>query len=175
MQSIAGVAASVYAAIAFLFAVEVLTVHAAETAPPDGVVIVHSNQRPVPATAIIDDTLRRVVAENLGRPVEFYSEFLDSERFSTPEYAEAAAALLRRKYIDRNIKIFVAIVPQALQFVRDHREQILPGIPVVYISLPMDALPKEGLPPDFVGTTIDLDPTATLALALRLQPRKSRA
>ena len=46
----------------------------------EGVLIVHSNQRPLPAGVLIDDTLRKAVAAGVGRPVELYSEFLDSER-----------------------------------------------------------------------------------------------
>ncbi len=56
----------------------------------------------------------------------------------------------------------------------EHRDRALPGVPIVHLSMPGDLLPKRGLPPDVVGTTIDLDPTATFELALRLQPDARR-
>src|SRR5205085_11621159 len=57
-----------------------------ETVVQEGVLILHSNQRPLPAGIIIDDTLRRVASAELGRRVEFYSEFLDAERFPSADY-----------------------------------------------------------------------------------------
>ncbi len=72
---------------------------------PDGVLIVHSNQRPLPAGVILDDTLRKVVTGGVGRPVELYSEFLDTERFTTAGYAKLLTEVLRRKYNERNIRV----------------------------------------------------------------------
>jgi signal transduction histidine kinase len=147
---------------------------AADTEIPPGVLIVHSNQRPLPAGIVIDDALRKLVPATLGRPVEVFSEFLDAERFVAAGYVEAQAAFLNRKYTGRNVRVIVAVVPQAFQFVLEHRDRILPGVPVVHLSMPPDLLPAQGLPPDVVGATIDLDPTATLQLALRLQPKARR-
>jgi hypothetical protein len=147
---------------------------AEEAAIPEGVLILHSNQRPLPAGTIIDDTLRKVVSSELGRPVELYSEFLDTERFVPAGYVGALDEFLRRKYIERNIRVIVAVVPQALQFLLEQRSRIMPGVPVVHVSMPKDLLPRKGLPPDIVGATIDLDPTATFELALRLQPDARR-
>src|SRR4030095_15284980 len=66
---------------------------AAET--PEGVLVIHSNQRVTPAAIIIEDTLRKVVPEALQRPVELYSEYLDVEWDSAEGYAAATAAYLR--------------------------------------------------------------------------------
>lgn len=147
---------------------------AAETAMPDAVLIVYGNQRPVPANIIIDDTLRKVVSGEPGRPVEIFSEFLDVERFATPAYVEAQAEFLHRKYGERNIRVIVAVAPPALQFMLDHRDRILPGAPVVHLGVPRDQQPNRGLPPEFVGATVDHDPMATFELALRLQPAAKR-
>ena len=54
------------------------------------------------------------------------------------------------------------------------RDQMLPGVPVVHIAMPQDQLERLTLPPDVVGRTIDLDPTETLELALRLHPNAKR-
>ena len=135
--------------------------------------IVHSNQRPLPAGVLIDDTLRKAVAAGVGRPVELYSEFLDSERAISDDYDKLHAEFLNRKYSGLNIRVIIAVVPQAFEFVRKHRKRLLPAVPVVHLSMPHELLPAR-LPPEFVGATIDLDPTPTIELALRLQPAARR-
>ncbi len=162
-----------FAAIALLATLLVFAAHAAESTTPGGVLIIHSNQRPLPAGVIIEETLRRVVDETSGHPVEFYSEFLDVERFSTEMYT-AEAEFLGRKYDNRNIRVIVAAGPQALQFVAEFHNRMLAGVPVVHVAVPRDQLGRMTLPADFVGKTVDLDPTATLELALRLQPNTKR-
>jgi signal transduction histidine kinase/ABC-type uncharacterized transport system substrate-binding protein len=162
------------AAIALAATLLVFPAHAAETTLPDGVLILHSNQRPTPAAVIIEDTLRKVMHDTLGRPVEVYSEFLDDERFATMTYAGAAAEFLGRKYAERNVRVIVAAAPQALKFVTDFRNRMPAGAPVVHIGVARDQLERMRLPPNIVGNTVDLDPTATLELALRLQPDAER-
>jgi signal transduction histidine kinase len=164
----------VSAAIALSATVLVLAAHAAETTTPEGVLIIHSNQRPTPAAIVVEDTLRKVVPDALGRPVELFSEYLDVERSSVDAYAVAEAELLRRKYSQRNIRIIVATAPQALQFATEFRDRMLAGVPVVHIAVPRDQLERMAVPPNVVGETVDLDPTATLELALRLQPNAKR-
>ena len=51
----------------------VVAVHAYAAALPEGVLVIHSNQRPTPAAIIIEDTLRKAVPDGLKRPVELYS------------------------------------------------------------------------------------------------------
>ena len=80
------------------------------------------------------------------------------------------AEFLARKYNKRNIRVIVASGPQALQFAAEFHNQMFMGVPVVHIAVPRDQLEQMALPADIVGKTVDLDPTATLELALRLQP-----
>jgi signal transduction histidine kinase len=158
------------AALVVSAALLVFATDAAETASPEGVLIIHSNQRPTPAAIVIEDTLRKVVPDTLGRPVELFSEYLDVERSSVTEYAGAEAEFLQRKYSGRNTRVIVASAPQALQFVTEFRDRMLAGVPIVHIAVPRDQLERMALPADMVGKTVDLDPTATLELARRLQP-----
>src|SRR5215203_2814175 len=84
---------------------------ATEHAP--GVLILHSNQRPTPAAVIIEETLRKVVPDQFGRPVQLFAEYLDAERSTTEDYAQAQAEFLRQKYQFRNVSVIVASAPQA--------------------------------------------------------------
>ena len=156
-------------AVLFAFAVR-----ADAATPPEGVLVIHSNQRPTPAAILIEDTLRKVVPDALQRPVEIYSEYLDIERFSADAYAGPGEAFLRQKYGDRNIRVIVAAAPQAVQFATRFRDEMLRGVPIVHIAMPRDQLERVSLPPDVIGRTIDLDPLPTLQLAFRLHPDARR-
>ena len=147
---------------------------AAGAPPTDGVLIIHSNQRVTPAAVVIEDTLRKVVPEALQRPVDIYSEYLDVEWAVREAFAEAQAEFLQKKYDNRNVRVIVASAPQAVQFVSRTRDRLLPGVPVVHIALPKDQVEGMSLPADVVGKTVDLDPMATLELALHLQPGAKR-
>jgi PAS domain S-box-containing protein len=170
----ATVAAASAPALTIALAVAVLILATAASAASEGVLVIHSNQRATPAAIVIENTLGRVVPEQLGRPVELYSEYLDIEWASTETYAAAQAEFLRQKYAGRNIRVIVAAAPAALGFAIRHRDSMLPGVPVVHIAVAKDSLDQASLPPGVVGKTIDLDPTQTLELALRLQPGAKR-
>jgi signal transduction histidine kinase len=148
--------------------------HARAAATDPGVLIIHSNQRAQPATVIIGNILGNVVTDALQRPVNFFEEYLDIEWASTEAYAAAQAEFLRQKYSGRNIRVIVADAPPALRFTLKFRDRMLPDVPVVHVSIPIDQLEGIPLPADFVGKPIDLDPTETLRFALRLQPRAER-
>jgi hypothetical protein len=154
--------------------VALLVLATAAAAATEGVLVIHSNQRATPAAIVIENTLGKVVPEALQRPVELYSEYLDIEWASTETYAAAQADFLRQKYAGRNIRVIVAAAPAALNFALRHRDVVLPGVPVVHLAVAKDTLEQISLPPDVVGKTIDLDPTQTLELALRLQPGARR-
>jgi signal transduction histidine kinase len=160
-------------ALALSLALLVFGARAAETQPP-GVLILHSNQRPLPAGIVIEDTLRAVLPDALKRPVAIFSEYLDDEWSSLNAYGAAEAEFLRNKYGRRNIRVVVASAPLALRFATEFRDRMFPGVPIVHIAVPRDTLERMRLPTDIIGRPIDLDQTATLQLALRLHPGATR-
>ena len=146
-------------------------------APPEDVprvLILHSNQRPVPAQIVIEDTLRADVPQAFGHPVELYSEFLDSEWTDLQTYGASQAAFLRQKYAPRHIRVIVVDAIAALQFMSQYRDLAFPGVPVVHLAVASDRIELTKLPPDFVGHPEDNDPLPTLQLALRLHPGTTR-
>ena len=115
------------AAIALSSALFVADGTAAGEPPREGVLIVHSNQRPTPAQVIVDDTLRAVVSQQLKRPVNLFSEYLDVEWTSPQTYDLAQAGFFREKYGPRNIKVVVANALSALHFARSFATECYPA------------------------------------------------
>lgn len=141
---------------------------------PPGVLILHSNQRPVPAQVIIEDTLRADVPQAYGHPVALYSEFLDSEWTDLAAYGASQATFLHQKYASRGIRVIVVDAIDALKFMSHYRDAAFPGVPVVHLAVASDRTELTTLPADFVGHAENNDPLPTLQLALRLHPDANR-
>ena len=103
----------------------------------------------------------------------FPSIWTTKERLSRAHGA-IQAEFLRAKYRERNIRVIVADALPALQFARDFRDRILPGVPVVHVAVASDRLEGAALPGDILGNFEDNDPTPTLKLAMRLHPNTQR-
>jgi len=170
----AGSGRSAARAIALAAGLLLAAAHGVQAAMPDGVLVVHSNQRPTVAALIIDDGLRKALSDRFEHPAALYAEYLDAESPSIGSFGAAAADFLRGKYGGRNIRVIVASAPQALQFVLEHRDRLLPGVPIVHVAIPRERLAQMKVPADVVGRPIDLDPAPTLALAARLHPDARR-
>jgi C4-dicarboxylate-specific signal transduction histidine kinase/ABC-type uncharacterized transport system substrate-binding protein len=138
------------------------------------VLILHSNQRPVPAQVIIEDTLRTVLPQAYGSAVELYSEYLDSEWTDLRLYGASQADFLRQKYEQRGIDVIIVDAVAALQFMSQYRDRAFPGVPVVHLAVASDRRELALLPAGFVGHPEDNDPTPTLQLALHLHPDANR-
>jgi signal transduction histidine kinase len=119
---------------------------------------------------VVDETLRREVPNDFGKPVAVYSEYLDADQPTAHRYDQVNAEFLQRKYFDRNVKVVVVVSPRTLQFILRYRDQIFPNVPVVHALISQDAIREFDLPPDVIGAASNIDDDATLALALRLHP-----
>jgi len=140
----------------------------------EGVLIVHSNQRITPAGVVIENTIRSAVPSALARPVEIFSEYLDTEWASTEALAGLQAEYVRQKYLARDIRVIVVSGPQALRFTARHRDAMLPGVPVVHVAVPKDELEGANYASDIVGRPLDIDPAPTLELARHVHPDATR-
>ena len=165
---------SISAAVALAAALLVCAAQAAENSPAEGVLILHSNQRPTPGQVIIDDTLRAVVPREHKGPVLLFSEYLDDEWTSLQSYGLAQAEYLRGKYAQRNIRVIVADALPALRFVTQFQDRLFPGVPIVHLAVAVDRVDRSTLAAGVVGVLEDHDPTPTLQLALRLHPDARR-
>ena len=112
--------------------------------------------------------LRSTMRSSAGRPVEFYQEYLDLDRFPTfgPRLVDYFAAKYRQEHVDA----IVTVGSTALRFSTEGLRGVLPGIPIVF-ALTNDSqlampLPSEGI----TGRFTPYPYVPTLDLAQRLQP-----
>ena len=164
-----------------LVATTVLVAAAAARAPsqdvqrPLRVLLLYQQQAESPPMVEFAQRLRLTVLHGLGRPVEFYQESLDLDRFDGPRLSSPLASYFENKYRGFGIEVVVPIGGRALQFAMDQLADVLPSVPIVFA---LNAAPQTNpatLPPNVTGR---LGPASrflpTLSMARALQPDAER-
>ena len=82
-----------------------------------------------------DATLRKALLSRSDVPVDYFAEYLESDRFPAEEATLAFRDYIAGKYRGRRIDVVVAIGDIALQFVLKHRGRLFPNAPIVYLGV----------------------------------------
>src|SRR5262249_23146415 len=61
-----------------------------------------------------------------------------------------------------------------LDFALEHRDELFPGVPIIFVAVDQREVKARRLPPDVIGVPIQMDLRGTLDLALRLHPDTRR-
>jgi signal transduction histidine kinase len=122
-------------------------------------------RREAPASVVLDNVIQTVLSQELGGPLDYYSEHLDVGRFPDPEYKDAIGGFLKRKYAGHQFDLIVAPTNSAVDFLRSHREDLFPGVPVVFSTGP-GSTPL----PHATGLTHTVEMAASIEMARQLQP-----
>ncbi len=99
-----------------------------------------------------------------------YIEYMDTKRFFGPGALERFPEIYRRKFTAHHFDVIVATDNNAFDFLRSYRDELFPGIPVVFCGVNYF---KEGDLQGhrlFTGVSEEADVKDTLDLALRLHP-----
>lgn len=100
--------------------------------------------------------LRSAVNSNTRPNTTLYAENLDLSRFNSAAYEESLRRYLREKYRDRPIGVVVAVGTATLELVLRWREELWPGVPVVFAMVDEIDFARLKLPPDVTGGIVRL-------------------
>ena len=89
---------------------------ASESASSKAVLALYSLDRDSPLDLIFDQSFQKALSSDASAPIEYYSEFMDSFRFSGDSYSQLLLDYLRQKYAERNIDVVVVNGVPALHF-----------------------------------------------------------
>lgn len=156
------------ALVATLLVPTLCTDVSAQDRSPRTVLVVHWGPEEFPATPAVNTALGEALTSDSELPIDFFTEYLESDRFPPDEATAALADYIRRKYRGRRIDLVIAIADPALRFVLDYREELFPGAPIVYSGV---AIPDGVSRSDGGGLTAVMRGIAyaeTLRLALEL-------
>lgn len=143
---------------------------AAEPPPARRVLILTGAEVMLPANAVEDAAIRRVVSEGGAGPLEFYSEGLDAYRFQSEDYEPQFLTFLQQKYGKKEPALVFALTDMALQFLMRHREELWPDASVIFLNVDPKLFDGRSIPPWATGIFDEEDFTGTVNLARRLQP-----
>jgi PAS domain S-box-containing protein len=143
---------------------------AAQTPAARNVLAIHWSSEDFPAGAQVDAAIRDVLLGRPDLPVDYYAEYLESDRFPEEEVSLALRDYIRVKYRDRPIHVVLAISAVALEFALRHRAELFPDAPVVFsLGAEVDpAIRRVGA--GVTGVVSSSRSPDTLELAMRLHP-----
>lgn len=118
------------------------------------------------------DSFEEALRARVPQHLTFHASYIDYERMGDASYTDSLAETFYRAY--KNVKLDVAVVSSfdALQFVTQYRDKILPGVPIVFYGLSAEELElvEPRLQAGTTGRTADVGLRETIDLALRLHP-----
>ena len=141
---------------------------------PRSILIVSPSDARGPFYYRIFDALRAAVNRAPGPPVTLYLEYLDLNRFGGQDYEASLAGHLRVKYREKPVGVLVAVGPAALTHVLHWRDDLWPGVPVVFVMVDeITAAPFKGVP-GITGEVIGLRYSDMLTAARAMVPGLER-
>jgi signal transduction histidine kinase len=124
-----------------------------------------------PGTPALDAVIQDALRSQSDR-IDYFAEYLESDRFPNEDATLALRDYIRRKYQGRRIDVVIAITDVALQFVLRYRADLFPDSPVVASTVtPPDATVRAS---GMTGITYGGGFRETLRLALKLHPSIKR-
>lgn len=140
---------------------------AADAPPPKNVLVLYSfSKREVFNSQLLESTVRA----HVSGPVNFYIEYLESQRFGSSAYENSISNTLQQTYARQKFDLVIVAVSPALRFALKFRDRIFPGVPIVFMMIVPERLPGRELRPGVTGVTVRGDVRGTLDLTLRLNP-----
>jgi PAS domain S-box-containing protein len=119
------------------------------------------------------DLLKASLRARVPDPIDFYVESFEHELLDDESYQESMAATLRHVLQKRKLDLVMVGAYPALQFALQHRDELFPGVPIVFFAVESRRLAGQKLWPGVTGVTSHIDFGGTIDLAFKLQPSTS--
>jgi ABC-type uncharacterized transport system substrate-binding protein len=114
--------------------------------------------------------LRAAVSADTRSHTTLYAENLDLSRFNGPAYEESLRRHLKEKYRDRPVGVVVAVGTAALELMLRWREELWPGVPVVFELVDEMDFARLKLPLDVTGSIVRLPLADSIKAARAVVP-----
>jgi len=138
------------------------------------VVLLYDERIDLPGLASLNAGFTRALTAGSAEHVEIYREEMDLSRFDSPAYRDLLRNELRTKYAAKKIDVVVAVMAPAFEFFLSYRDEIFPGIPIVFCPLDRTQLGGRSLPVDVTGVLVKREFAPTVDLVAHLHPDTER-
>ena len=86
-----------------------------------------------PANVRFDRSFQAALQSAPAGSIEYYPEYLESDRFPGEKQEKALHNYLRQKYADRDINVVVAAGGPALEFLLKNRGDLFSRTPIIFV------------------------------------------
>jgi PAS domain S-box-containing protein len=138
------------------------------------VVVYPSEYDGAPGIIVVNRAIRSTFASQWSGHIEIRNEYVNTARLDDAEFMHAQVSLLQRKYAGLKVDLVIAALSSGLDFAVRFREELFPGVPIVFVAVDQREVKARRLPPGVVGVPIRMELGPTLDLALRLHPNTRR-
>jgi len=101
---------------------------------------------------------------------DLHIEYMDTKRATGDEYFDQLFSIYQTKYRNETPDVIIADEEDAYIFLKNHRDDLFPGTPVVVVGLNWREDRQAPEPPGFTGVMEDYEIPRTIDLALTLHP-----
>ena len=134
------------------------------------ILVLHWDNKDHPANIDFDRYFEASLQSYGIRVVEYYPEYLESNRFPGEDQSLAFRDYLRRKYADLPIDIVVANSLPPLQFLLSNRDALFGGVPILFMATDRPAHGELAAGAGATGVVFVNAHARTVDMALRLHP-----
>jgi len=143
---------------------------ASSLSEPKRVLVLQSFRNAMPVNSDFFAGIREGLDQPTHIQVEIDSEDLDLSRINDEEYVRKLVEIYALKYRTSPPNLIIATHTTATRLLLNHRNELFPGVPIVFCAAVLSSEELEQLPPDVTGVTSKGDFAGTLKLMSRLHP-----
>jgi signal transduction histidine kinase len=143
---------------------------AQQSSIPKRVLVLYWYNKDFPGNVLFEQSFQAVLHSAQVGNVEYYPEYLESNRFPGEAQSVLLRDYLRQKYADRTIDVVVAVTDAALDFLLKYRTDLFPHSPIVFVAVKHPTADQLTAGPGLTGIFPASTHRETLELALHLHP-----
>jgi formate hydrogenlyase transcriptional activator len=141
-----------------------------ETPRPKRILALYWYGRDFPANIVFDEHFQAAFRSAPPGSIEYYPEYLETNRFPGENQSKLLVDYLRHKYADRQIDVIFALANPSYNFLLKYRHDLFPNTPIVFQMVKSPDLSNQVSGPGVTGVIFDNAYRNTLDVALKLHP-----
>ena len=107
------------------------------------------------------DNLKAAIRSRVNSPVKFYVHYLEEQGLEDANYDHSLSENLRGGLRDVKLDVVIAAVYSSYQL-RAHRDELFPGVPVIFSYVNGSRVDGKQLPPGVTGVTVSVEDSRDL-------------
>jgi signal transduction histidine kinase/CheY-like chemotaxis protein len=141
-----------------------------QSVSPKHILALYWYNKDYPGNAEFDKQFQAELRSGTQGRLEYYSEYLEENRFPGEHQSQFLRDFLRKKYAGRTIDVVVANTPPTLSFLNENRDVLFPRTPIVFATTDFPPDQERVSGPGATGIVYAMSYGETLDLALKLHP-----